>query len=353
MYKGESDRKKMARLWFWQQVANELGANFLKSKHMYLASAEGGDASVLLGLGVRPQNHVAVEMDPAAALNFSRKFPQIQVHVGAVDEIAKKHMRQCGSVFLDFCGYVSREMARTTAWTATRALKDFGVLGVGMMRGREKDMGPIDKWRDARERARGRATDEELSTAIEAHESTYDRIRQRGRKAGKVRIIPGPRSDARLDLLESEINMITNSMGQCVVRTAELYYHSSTDNIGGVPMVYAIHSSIRKHGASARSLANTMHTIRADAVERFVKASDPKRTNEEVRALRSKTVAVWAHGMASYSGEVVGCCLRDLAMELDGLDGVAPTLHMLLNIPKGRLSAWRAHRTRRVSKAAA
>lgn len=63
-YRGESPAKKFARWGFWLEVRAQLGKErFLEGEHLVLASAEAGDVSVLLGMGVKPRNIMAIDMD--------------------------------------------------------------------------------------------------------------------------------------------------------------------------------------------------------------------------------------------------------------------------------------------------
>ncbi len=75
-YGGESVGKKLARYSFWDRTKRWLGDRFFTEQHLVLASRDGGDVAVLKGLGVTPQNIVAVDTDKEAVDDCRRKHPR-------------------------------------------------------------------------------------------------------------------------------------------------------------------------------------------------------------------------------------------------------------------------------------
>lgn len=137
-YRGDSSSKKLARIQHWLRVRDLLGDRFLREKHLVLASQEGGDISALLGLGVHPNNIVAVDHDPDVIWNLPDKFPEVRPVFGDVFEVGREMGRKLGSAFLDFCGQPNPEVLTKVCQLAAHGLRDDAVLSVGFMRGREK-----------------------------------------------------------------------------------------------------------------------------------------------------------------------------------------------------------------------
>ncbi len=138
-YGGESPSKKFARYRYWLDVQDALGMErFRRTKHLVLASREGGDISCLLGMGVPTTNIIAVDRDREAVQTVKRKFPHVPVFVGDVVEIARDHRRELGSAFLDFCSYVTPALIQTIGQVVAHGLTNDAVIGCGFMKGREK-----------------------------------------------------------------------------------------------------------------------------------------------------------------------------------------------------------------------
>lgn len=133
-YRGESPSKKLVRLEFWRAAEKLLAQRFYDTGTLSLASKEGGDIAVLLGMGV-PLEHIhAVDTDHHAADAAQWKY-NVKVHEMDVFEYAKS--KKFGTVFLDFCGPLRESMIGKISNIVPR-IHPGGVLGLGLLAGREQ-----------------------------------------------------------------------------------------------------------------------------------------------------------------------------------------------------------------------
>lgn len=176
-YRGDSPAKKIARFLFWQDAIYAWGAIRGMASHRALAemdqwrgtmgdnadkmaalvrdvridtskiervlvlAGEGGDVSVLLGMGVRPEAIIACDLDMGAVTACRERFPGVQVIYGDVRDVAADH-RDCDFVHLDWCSTVNDRTLDDTARVLKRThrRRDFPItfLGVGYLRGRDR-----------------------------------------------------------------------------------------------------------------------------------------------------------------------------------------------------------------------
>jgi len=140
-YRGDSVGKKIARYFFWQNLSRTMSSDISKFNELsflYLASHEGGDASVLRGLGVPAHRQLAVDRDPEALAAFHARWPDVPVEQGDVADVVERLKKRFDVVFLDFCAHLSDEILRTVVRTVAVAGKSLGCLALAYMRGREK-----------------------------------------------------------------------------------------------------------------------------------------------------------------------------------------------------------------------
>jgi hypothetical protein len=133
-YKGESWPKKLARAHFWLSACVLL-PEFRGSPILCLASREGGDISVLKGLGVDPRNIVAVDICEEAAAAAKTLHPDVDIRCMDVADVIAQRDGFLVSL-LDFCGPISVAIARTIAAVAKKT-RATGLLGVALLKGRE------------------------------------------------------------------------------------------------------------------------------------------------------------------------------------------------------------------------
>jgi hypothetical protein len=143
----ESAAKKVARYDFWRTVVQRL-PNPSSASYLGLASAEAGDLSTLLGLGVPMDRVVLVDRSLEAAQAARDKFRQFSVegvpqrpqvlHGDVIEEGRKFHPFDV--VCLDFCAPVRDTTINTTKQAVELLLKPGGMLGIGLVVGRELDV---------------------------------------------------------------------------------------------------------------------------------------------------------------------------------------------------------------------
>jgi hypothetical protein len=131
-YRGESPAKKLVRLEFWRG-ARELLPNFSEGNKLVLSSAEGGDTSVLLGMGMRPSLIHAVDIDKHAADAATWK---LGVEVQNCDVFKHAENFMFDAVLLDFCGPLRESMLPKLCGLLSR-ISHRGVLGLSLLAGRE------------------------------------------------------------------------------------------------------------------------------------------------------------------------------------------------------------------------
>lgn len=308
-YRGDSPSKKIARIQHWFTVRDILGSNFLREKHLVLASHEGGDISALLGLGVHPGNIVAVDHDPEVIWNLPDKFPEVRGVYGDVFDVARSMGRQLGSAFLDFCGQPHPEILSKIGQLAAHGLRDWAVLSLGFMRGRER--GSAKQMLDA-ERASAAGA---LKTVLDLPDQSIlyfiadvlDRIESVEESVALYASLRDP-STQKLDparirtwLAEdsasnTEIGLVVRSLAlannlseecmkaRCFVEShTSIFYTSATDDSRGTPMQILISESTRMTSRDKSSPASAYLASRGYDPRNCV--IDPKTSESDVRAL--------------------------------------------------------------------
>lgn len=144
-YRGDSHAKKSARLRVWELIHKMVGHTaFHQGPHLFLASREGGDASVLRGFGVPDRAMLAVDIDARALQEFHRNYPDVPCRNQDVAYVLSEYSRKLESAFLDFSSQVNENTLNKVRF-ALRAIKPNGVLACTFAIGREK------WWNGARE----------------------------------------------------------------------------------------------------------------------------------------------------------------------------------------------------------
>lgn len=324
-YKGESLAKKIARLGYWMKIREMLGPLFVSQTHLVLASREAGDISVLRGLGVPLKNIVGVDRVSSAVDEAMGRWPGARVFEGDIANIAMQvaSKERIASVFLDFCAPIGNAVIDTTYRVIQRALRDGAIVGVGMLRGREKG-----RFRDV---------------ANVEMKAEYNRLRDthpdtRGRVASL-----GSEMWDRDSMLNLELGKRSGlwKMGWAPVQVGEIHYQSATRESRGVPMMIAVMRVHReKPNAPREGFIRRMRSV-AEAIDGSqdfifrVGGSDTSTTQDFDDAMRETAAAVDC-------GIFPSICVGGRRLD-DGVPvGVA---HLLLNIDRATISAWKAHRT--------
>ena len=135
-YRGESATKKVQRLVFWNAVKREVGPRkFNRGPHLVLSSAEAGDVSALLGMGVQPDSIVAVDTDRHAVAAAEWKVPGLDIRHENVKQTVQE--RKWASVYLDLCGPLSGKSLDVVG--ACLPHLSGAVLGIAMLACREQN----------------------------------------------------------------------------------------------------------------------------------------------------------------------------------------------------------------------
>jgi len=137
LYKGDSWAKKSVRLRVWEAVLLSLGRQrFQAGPHLFLASREGGDASVLRALGAPDRSMIAVDWDEEAISEFKKIYPGIRT---ASDDVANVLVSEdsFASVHLDLTSQITESyLARIIL--ASKKIMPGGVIACAFTVGREK-----------------------------------------------------------------------------------------------------------------------------------------------------------------------------------------------------------------------
>lgn len=133
-YKGESPSKKITRLKFWELVSEYMVASGVR---LSLLSAEAGDISVQMGLGVSPGNLIGVDIDKHAAAAGQHKFKEAPCyHADVEDFMTSKPRTEISVAHLDYCSPMSTSLLQKTA-NVVDHMKTGGLIGCAFQAGRE------------------------------------------------------------------------------------------------------------------------------------------------------------------------------------------------------------------------
>lgn len=329
-YSGESIGKKLARLEFWKKVAVWLGPRFFTEKFLVLASEEGGDISVLTGLGVRPGQIVACDLRAGAVADCETKYPGVRVVHGDVAEVASKCGLQFAAALLDFCGHPTDSALKTVARVGARAIKDRGVLAHAFMIGREQRV----------------LTTGFRNEAEDQLDSTSQELAKTGRTSGAERSLL-VRPDGRNRYVYRKLKALLEPARVSPIPLWALYYHSSCAWRHGVPMgIYGMlinrHVRGQSLGAYHRQFAQfgeEWSRVAAEILGADMSSSDGAAVHVQwgANVYEGPMARQWTS--AATVGDLVAAADAHAASH-------AGKEHMLLNVNPRSLAAWRAHRTR-------
>lgn len=291
-YKGESPGKKLARWEFWGRQRVALGEReWSGGRHAFLASREGGDVSVLEGLGIKAEKMQAIERNSKAADAFADRHPSVPLFRGEAGVFCEREHHSLTTLLLDFCTYPDDQLVRLVA-RAMRSIRTGGRIGVGLLRGREKGTA---------RRLLARA--QEIAPRLAKYEDD---------------LIEPQALDGRDFAFVEAVNRIAASDRTWFALAGTVYYHSRTSQGQGVPMMVVTGEICR----AAKTLP----------LRWFVKESQNGR-----RLSRTfEDDGVWK---TEVDEEILRA--NALGMAEAGLDAAK-----LLNLPAGTVAAWKAHASR-------
>ena len=139
-YKKESPSKKIARKTVYKELEAVCGRQrFVKGPHLVIAGSEGGDVSVLLGMGVDPSGIYAVDIDKHALAAAKDRFRDWGVNFKLVSfsDAAKAFgIEEFLTAFIDMCSelrndHISQVMRLRAQYKvyAFACVRDKGLVG--------------------------------------------------------------------------------------------------------------------------------------------------------------------------------------------------------------------------------
>lgn len=294
-YKGESDAKKVARLMYWDQVRLAIPGTFMQRPHLVLASREGGDISVLLGMGVAPENIYAAEINSEAAAACAAKWPGVAVINADVRAVAEQMRGKWASAFLDFCGNFAEGVLEAAA-AVVKALPLGAAFGIGVLKGRE-----------------GASTGAPLNRRQRRSLSAY------------------ARTTAAAPPVKSALQHVAGEVGARAVVRANVAAVGSTD----AGRYAAIRDAIYLRTAGRRALRKVRCIAYSSGASPMLICATLVSTVAEVDFVKTPA----ALPDVTVDKSAVPQLIRRAAVERDNA-------HLLLNVPKSTVAAWRAHATR-------
>ncbi|OPZ38862.1 MAG: hypothetical protein BWY99_01535 [Synergistetes bacterium ADurb.BinA166] len=316
---------------------------FVNGKHLVLSSREGGDISVLLGLGVNPKNIIAVEMNPEAARQAQEKFPSVPIIQDDAFTVARRHHRSLSSIFYDFCSPMSDSLLKKVIQTAAYGIKDNGVLGCGFLAGREKGkfasvVGVERAEAHQLEQHLSGLTDSEIESRLAAMGDGIVALQNHeGDHVANVDLVAFFRSNpeavrecltsacretialrARAAILGENLVGLGMQLMCVPLALAYVYYMSTTSLSKGVPMLYYAGRVLRAHPGQGVAKLKKM------ALRFMVQMPDPLLLN--IPTVTEEDLPLYAVRMTNSTpwSEVP----------------------QLLNVPAATTTAWHAHHSR-------
>lgn len=139
-YRGETEAKKVTRLFVWWQHQTFLKAAFRRTPHVFLASRVAGDIDVLHDLKVPKESIWAVEKDPEQYRSLLRKNPASRVFAQNVATLIETYATsdQIRSVYLDYCGNLDG-VAKTNQRVISELPRN-SVVSITLFLGRERGL---------------------------------------------------------------------------------------------------------------------------------------------------------------------------------------------------------------------
>jgi len=288
----DSPSKQLTRLAFWQTVRDEVGKSFTNGRFLVLAGPEAGDVSVLLAMGVPLKQITAIDLDKEAVKHARWKFPGLNVVEGNLLSITKMRF---DVMHLDFCSPMTIRMLDLVVKIVGCCADPNGIVGTSFLAGREQDL---------------REEMADLCDSVGAHVRSRGYRARVGSETQKVWIENIPFLVRGIFLNRNLLDALMPN--RVLIELEHLWkYNSSSSERQGVPMIVSM-SKLTKLPSSV-----TLAMARKDAEAIHLPEYHLQdMTEEEFRA--------YALGLASSNQNA----------------------HMLLNVTKTRMAAWKAHQTR-------
>lgn len=299
-YRGETYSKKMARYFFWTDVLARRKTAF-EDHIVVLASEFGGDVPCLVGLGINPKNITAVDRDRQALAAFKRNHPGIRTIRADVGP-AVEYLQKPPVVYLDFCGCLSAPVIDTTR-RVIKAMPVGGTLGITLLKGRERDGKKAIKL--------------PTEQGIEEVQQQMDMLRKGNVRKFLTAIKQDPRWTDELAVRERLIALLVS--------------------VGGVGHKMALPAFVVCYQSGGKKTKGSpMMVVKLN----IVKAMDTH--NRNYKGLLNKMMGGKQGWNPINIGDVSEDVFREIVFARDQEWGDA---HLVFNVPRGKISAWKAHRT--------
>jgi hypothetical protein len=146
-YGGAAPQKYPASVDFWNTTRHRLGdERFLRGNFLILASREGLDVRILRHFGIRDTQILAIDRCPAALGEFQKRFPGVRTQCTDVETFSFTTRERFDAIFLDLCGPLNKANSACIYRVGRNCIRrhiEGGILGFGLMRGREKEFAKL------------------------------------------------------------------------------------------------------------------------------------------------------------------------------------------------------------------
>lgn len=334
-YVGDSPGKKLSRMRMWCNASQLMSILGIPFKGAYVLAGEGGDVSVLRGMGMDPRKITAVDLDPDYA-EFCGDLHGCKHITGEAGEMSRR--ASYNAAHMDFCNGLTAENAKTVADVVRNSASYPMMVGVTMMKGREHKKRPtnviVDLPRSDRRRLlrenrkakvelgnqliRGGTFDPglEIQHARERLKTQFSELSKGGLTTPKGKLNPLGTGMVRIDALRHTVNSLLIPDGISLLAVSCYTYHSKSKQTGGTPFV------------TGMLIAAPDHYIRQ--LQGYLAA-----TVAEHRML------VFHHLSASESWASLKPTILNLAQGVS-----VQTLALLFDMQASTIIAWKAHATR-------
>lgn len=353
-YKGDTHGKRLARADFWISCKKLMGDSFFTSKICYLASAIGGDTSVLLALGVPAKNQIAIDMDSGALKSFSQKFPEIETYLGDATQFFQSWKGPLlGVIFMDFFNGTSPRDIQTMLHAATK-MQDKGILAYALQRGREGS-------------CRTKAIAEDRKLLLNNQEqfcrsNNLDPARQFVQIGGDGVVIPAPpdvmkrATDARSLALYDRL-WRSGEFTRTIYSTAsKIFYQSKTRDSPGTPMLIVAYMVAKYPNMNRTRFKSHRHTVIENTFKAGYVAHDiavKLKLGQDVSLMYIDSgpaeIIQAIHVKLNFmmSRDFTKCNAFDIVQSANSLESIyGERVSDIFNISKGTLAALRAHAKR-------
>jgi hypothetical protein len=351
-YKGDSVGKKASRIYLWTRILEHVRCNKVPGRIAYLASRDGGDASVLKGMGWPEKDQLAIDMDPGALKLFSEKYPNVPTALGSVEKVLASRNERFAAIYLDFCATGTNNTLDLIA-ACVPHVTTMGRVAYCLLRGRERGL----KYQNMKNRSTSdRQQLQEALAAIGpefAEAATEFLQRDQEMKEALDRLEDG-RSNLFYDYLDKKLT----SKRIFLRHRTSLVYHSASNDGQGVPMMID-DLEVDRFGQGTdlarfvrwkkRKYLEELAIIHTENVSRMRAVAAARQLELEMGEELTEPETPLLDTLLLRSGvslDLHRCTLGNLVELSYQLEKEGYNPYQCLNVAKETLAAWRAHNTR-------